>query len=369
MSTPNEPKQWTETKKSVPAAALCFNVGAFEFAEKKLDGKSVPVKLVGRTGKPIAHWYWGNVVHDLAGMQLHKDRLPIDYCHYPDEVIGYLDKFETKSGDLVASGALVPFKEGDRAAEVIFKSEQKVPYEASINFGGGPLRLEEIETGVSVVVNGNLVNGPALIIRQWTLRGIAVCPYGADMNTRTELSDGKGNSQSAAAMVEVTLFKAGEMSKQNEAGATNVTSTEAGKPAAGATELAKPAEGVKPAEGEATNLAEGEKPAAKAEPKPEPKPGAEFITAFGDVGARWYLEGRTFSDCATEHAGKQQTRITELETEVANLKQQLAELPRGNDPVSFKSGPKADAKPLPKGVNGGAAAVMASAMSARSEAK
>lgn len=60
MSTPRE-KQWTETKKSVPAAALIFNAGPFELAAGDVgkDGKSVGVKLLARTGKPIKHWYWG----------------------------------------------------------------------------------------------------------------------------------------------------------------------------------------------------------------------------------------------------------------------------------------------------------------------
>lgn len=361
MPNANENQQWTQSTRKVPAAALCFNAGVFEFGKSdKPDSKAVPVKLLGRTGKPIAHWYWGNVVHDMAGMQLHKDSLPIDYCHYADEVLGYLDKFDTSTGDLVASGALVPFAEDDRASEVAFKSQNKVPYEASINFGGGPMRLEELEVGASVVVNGNLVNGPALIIRQWTLRGIAICPYGADMNTNTELSRGSaagGDGKDAlASTVEVTLFKATNMSQPNDP--TKQTTTEI-KP----TELQeKPKQDPTPAPaGGTVELQAGMK--VEQQPAQPPKPGAEFVSAFGDVGARWFLEGKKFQDAAVEFIGQKNTRITDLEAQVKQLSEQMEAMPRGNDPVTFKSAPKDGDKPLPKGVTGGAAAVFAQAMS------
>lgn len=330
----------TETKRTVPAKALCFNVGAFEFAAAKADAKpgdKVPVKLLGRTGQPISHWYWGNVVHDMAGMKLHKERLPIDYCHYADEVIGYLDDFDTKSGDLLAAGELVPFKADDRASEVIFKSSEGIPYEASINFGGAPMRLEELQRGTSATVNGHVVQGPAIIIREWTLRGIAICPYGADMNTKTELSADQDE-------IEITIFTGGKMPE-----------TENKTPADPA---AKPPEGAK-------QLDAG-KPEPKPEPKPEAKPGAEFVATFGDVGARWFLEGRSFADCAAEFVASQKKKIDELTAANESLTQQLANTPKGNEPVKFNAAPKGNEKPLPQGVTGGAA-VFADAMANRKQ--
>ncbi len=72
----------------------------------------------------------------MEGMTLHKDRLALDYVHDSKEVIGYLNHFDIASGDLVTSGALVPFKDTDRATEIMHKLSEGVPYEASINFGG-----------------------------------------------------------------------------------------------------------------------------------------------------------------------------------------------------------------------------------------
>jgi hypothetical protein len=113
---------------AIPAGACTLVVGAFELGDNGEDAKTAPIKMVARSGKPIEHWYWGNVVHDLAGMHLHKSRIPIDYVHDSKEIIGYLNHFDTESGDLVTSGALVPFKKNDRATEIIHKDRAGVPY-------------------------------------------------------------------------------------------------------------------------------------------------------------------------------------------------------------------------------------------------
>lgn len=169
----------------IPANACTLTVGAFELGDNGKNAKSAPVKLVARSGKPIEHWFWGNVVHDLEGMQLHKSKLTIDYVHDPKEVIGYLNKFDSSTGDLVTSGALVPFKGDDRATEILHKMSEGVPYEASINFGGDGIKVQEIADGEMTDVNGYQFEGPGIVIREWPLRGVAICPYGADMNTES----------------------------------------------------------------------------------------------------------------------------------------------------------------------------------------
>lgn len=186
----------------IPAAACCMVVGPFELGDNGPDAKTAPVRLVARSGKPIEHWYWGRVVHDLAGMHLHKSHIPIDYVHDAKEVIGYLNRFDTESGDLITSGALVPFKDSDRATEIIHKMAAGVPYEASINFGGDGLKVQEIPEGQVAEVNGFRFEGPVIIVREWPLRGVAICPYGADMNTESSAFAG-GNKAFHASVVEV----------------------------------------------------------------------------------------------------------------------------------------------------------------------
>src|SRR4051812_8341772 len=72
------------------------------------DGaKTAPVKVIARSGGAMEHPCWDlPVVHDFAGMQINKNRIPLDYEHC--EEIGYLNKFDTSNGELVCSGAIVP---------------------------------------------------------------------------------------------------------------------------------------------------------------------------------------------------------------------------------------------------------------------
>jgi hypothetical protein len=175
-----------ETKfRDIPASACFLAAGEIQTARKNADDKSAALRMVARSGKPIEHPYWGNIVHDLSGVRLHKNRIPVDYVHDPKEIIGYLNHFDGSSGDLVTSGALVPFKDNDRATEILHKMDAGVPYEASINFGGDGIRLEDLAAGQTTMINGYLLTGPAVIVREWPLRGVAICPYGADMNTES----------------------------------------------------------------------------------------------------------------------------------------------------------------------------------------
>jgi hypothetical protein len=168
---------------AVPKAACMFAGGQVEIGSNGTGAKSAPIKLKARSGDSIEHWYWGKVIHDLAGMRIHKQRLTVDYAHNDNEVLGYLNHFDVSAGDLVASGALTPWREDDRASEVMFKLSAGVPYEASIFFGGDGIRIEEVAPGMVQTVNGRKFEGPGIIIREWPLRGVAICPYGADQNT------------------------------------------------------------------------------------------------------------------------------------------------------------------------------------------
>lgn len=69
----------------------------------------------------------------------------------------------------------------------------------------------------------------------------------------------------------------------------------------------------KPAEEEKKDEAPAAEPAAAiAKPVASQENAADFIVAFGDVGARWFLEGKTFSQCQT-------MKIVDLEKTIAAL--------------------------------------------------
>lgn len=283
--------------KDVPQSALRFEAAEFSLGDNGDGAKSAPFRMVARSGQPIEHWFWGRVVHDMDGMQLHKQRVAIDYAHDDREVIGYANSFSTESGDLVVSGALVPFKESDRATEIIHKQKAGVPYEASINFGGDGIKIEQIAEGHFTQVNGYQFDGPGIVIREWPLRGIAVCPYGADANTSTTFAAG----DTITVEIKEATAMADDLQKPDDEQQTpEVTPTVEG------TETADN----DTAEAAAAVDAVAELTARKAE-------GQRFIEAFGNDGAVWFAQGLTFEDAQTQF-------VKTLREENESLKQRLS---------------------------------------------
>lgn len=211
---------------AIPSAACRMAGGEIDMGDNGENCKTAPVKLKARSGQAIEHWFWGKVVHDMSGMQRHKARLTIDYAHNDSEVLGYLNHFDITSGDLVASGALTPFKEDDRASEVLYKMKQGVPYEASIFFGGDGIEIEEVGEGECPMVNGAAFAGPGVIIRKWPLRGVAICPYGADANTDSSAMAAGETFHATVVAKENTSMKADEVKAVEVKDATEAKAVE-----------------------------------------------------------------------------------------------------------------------------------------------
>lgn len=317
-------------RKQVPAAAMRCVVGTFELGDNGEGAKTAPFRMVARTGDSIDHWYWGRVVHDLSGMRRHKAKLPIDYAHDDKEVIGYANFFDASSGDLEVGGTLVPYKDTDRASEVIYKAKQGVPYEASINFGGDGIVLEEFAAGQQVEVNGRQFSGPVTVIRQWPLRGIAVCPYGADANTSTALS--------AEHTQEVTVVKH-DPTKLNAESQPEATEAEVA-----AVEVAEVND--TPAEAAESATVEAVQPTPEATPEPAAlkRTGQEYLDRFGDQGGVWFAQGKEWDDCVLLHERSLRDRIENLEAKLSAYESQLGE----SEPVTFEA-PQED-KPVRRGI-------------------
>ena len=75
-----------------------------------------------------------------------------------------LNRFDSQSGDLRCFRcACCRLKTPDRATEIIHNREG-VPYEASINFGGDGIKVEEVPEGFVAQVNGYAFDGPGVDI-------------------------------------------------------------------------------------------------------------------------------------------------------------------------------------------------------------
>jgi len=311
MPTATAPK--TETRE-VPVEAARLSIGEFQLGDNGEDAKTAPLKMLARTGQPISHWYWGRLVHDLDGMRLSKSRVAVDYCHNDHEIIGYLNHFDTSGGNLEASGALVPYaKADDLATEIIHKARLGVPYEASIDFRGA-IRIEELDAGTSAEVNGYTLEGPACIIREWPLRGVAVCPHGGDPNTESALSE-KGDKLTIHVTKKESTMSQDATVKADQAVETELTEA----PEANAQQSDQAVEG------------------ATATEQTEPTDGQRFLSEFGDRGGVWFAEGKTFEEAAQLHRQESQGEINRLAKENEQLRQQLAAADRGGEkPVELR---------------------------------
>jgi len=324
---------------AIPANACLMSIADVKFGDNGGNSKSAPISLTARSGKPIEHWFWGNVVHDLSGVRLSKSRIAIDYCHDDKEIIGYLNHFDSSSGDLVTSGALVPYKDSDRASEILFKMKEGVPYQASINFGGDGIKIEQVQEGASVQVNGYTLAGPACVIREWPLRGVAICPYGADENTDASSFSNSNKTFSAtvasvAVPVEQTAIE--EVTQMSETTVEVVATVAVVTEATDKPEEVKPIEEVKPEEMkpveevpaevvptvEAVSV-ETEEEKKKDEQKPVMLSRDEFsriADRFGnDIAVRAMRDGASFETALSWHVESIEAKNAELEKQVSEL--------------------------------------------------
>jgi hypothetical protein len=288
----------TKDFSKVPAKAFTLPGGVVEFAAKDAEKESYPIRMLARSAHPIEHWFWGRIVHDMSGVKVHKNIIPVDYIH--GEEIGFLDTFEPGDEGLFVEGALVPTSEsGDPARKLIARSRGGVPYEASINWGGDGSVLEQVPEGFVTEVNGYQFEGPGIVVREWPLRGVAVCPYGADMNTESQFS----TSESYSLKITVTT-KGGDMPN------TEVKPTELkaeAQPESKPTEMG--ADSVKVE-------VEIDKPSVDfSAVQNEMK---RYRKAFGDKGLEWFADGLSFDEARDK-------QFAELADENKRLSEALAE--------------------------------------------
>ena len=143
-----------------------------------------PVRLTAFTGQPMKHWWYGACIFDRDGFRASSEQITIDYDHNPSEELGYLDRF-SGNPELICEGALIPFGQ-DRAAQIIHKAKNGRKYQCSVTVDEY-LRTEYLEEGMTAQVNGQTVQGPITIFREYSIMGVAITPYATDKGTDTEI--------------------------------------------------------------------------------------------------------------------------------------------------------------------------------------
>lgn len=341
-----------ETRK-IPAAALRM-VADVEVGDNGDNATTAPVKILARSGNPVmTPWFEYPVVHDFASMS-HKPRIILDHMHDDYDSIGYLNKFDTSTGDLVVSGAIKSIESGDMAEKLMKRSRAGYPYEASIDWRGD-CDFEELGANQSTMVNGRDIAGPAYIVRRWRLRAVAICPHGADPNTSAQFSDNdtitvslvkfnpdqstpNGDKQMSE---ETTPVEAEVKPEVVETVVDNdkKVETEAKPEVVETTETSVETQEVV-VETQTTEVETSTVEVAQQTDVPDvqkesqPSEGERFLQVFGDKGGVYFAKGMTFESALLEH-------VKQLSQENAELKQRMQASRGAETPVSFSESPDA----------------------------
>lgn len=335
---------------TIPAKDCCF-LASVEVGTNGDNAKTAPVRLFARSTNPVKlNDEVGYVVHDFSGMKS-KARVAIDYCHDADEVIGYANHFDlAEDYGLVASGALVPYSANpeDKATEIIFKAQNGVPYEASITMGSDAV-AQKIGPGAKTTVNGIELTGPLTVFREWTLRGIAICPHGKDSKTAAlALSD-------VAPLVSITFsdeeaaMPADEPKPaEAEAQAVEAVAVNDTQPAEIPAPVAEVVEASEPVTEPAKVDEEAAQPVTAPVEATALSEGKRFLQAFGAQGGVWFAEGKTFAEAQELHFASIVSERDTLKQKVTELSAQLAETRGEKEPISFSVDNAPAVKPEPK---------------------
>ena len=157
------------------------------------------IKLTILAADVIAHGD-GRFVFEYASLNL-PSRAPLDYCHDDSVIIGYAENFVATDDGVTADAILLSDDDSpsERAREVAYSMRSGVPFECSALIDLDGAEAQVVDDGKEVVVNGRNLVGPFVIYRNATLRGVAICPHGADPQTSAQI-----------AFSRVAFFKKGE---------------------------------------------------------------------------------------------------------------------------------------------------------------
>lgn len=130
------------------------------------------------------NWSEHPVVVDLAGMTHGGQALPIYRNHDSNRIVAHTDDVKLSAKQIKVTG--VVSGAGADAQEIIATSKNGFPWQASI--GANIQRMELIERGVKVKVNGQSFVGPLYVARATSLEEISFVPRGADTTSSAAIA-------------------------------------------------------------------------------------------------------------------------------------------------------------------------------------
>ena len=150
----------------------------------KQDGDK-PVRCTGvaYSGGSFRQW-WSTLpcYVDLSGMRLAEQVcLMYDHDYDPECRLGVIEA-KNDGKTLTIDGE---FDTGNPLAQSIIRSGKKFNWQLSI--GAENVKVERVDEGTVETINGNTVNGPAIVVRESVLREVSIVAIGADAKTSMEI--------------------------------------------------------------------------------------------------------------------------------------------------------------------------------------
>ena len=144
-----------------------------------MEEKRVKIKVI--TSSILEHPGLGRFRVKTETATPSKERVPLDYNHNEEEVIGYVENFQCTADAITADGVVLIGDDSSDAAKTFAQNiDGGVPFEASAFLDLSEAESVELEDGVT----------------EWSgalIRGVAICPYGTDRKTTVSLKLGETN--------------------------------------------------------------------------------------------------------------------------------------------------------------------------------
>ena len=191
--------------------------GAATGAKRKFSGTAYSGDVIDN------HWYWGNVIFDMATMTV-PPKLPALIDHSRSQRAGYVTDFAIDNAKgFTVNGVLLSNKDGKAVAQ---DSDEGFPWQMSVHIE--PKSIEEFAAGEQVLVNGRQFIGPLTVFRNSTIVEVSFTATGQDSNTAAvAMSRGGVQQPSQTGESPMTPEQIAAMQQENAAlKASNATLTQ-----------------------------------------------------------------------------------------------------------------------------------------------